>query len=164
MSLVSGEMPEWTPERPAALSHAKYCQAAMTTLKLIGTYRVSVPEEELRFITVEVTDSAERTQEEIGSVVLLEIEVRGARDDFDVGLLQQAGSDQVPYDERFFSVDGSQLFGSDRPEAPDFRVCFFLHYFDAATPVASPYGDLVASGVVETPERLTKVCVYEHPG
>jgi hypothetical protein len=136
----------------------------MTTLKLIGTYRVSVAEEELRFINEEVTGSAERTQAEVGSLALLEIEVRGAAADFNVGLFHQVGSDQVPYDERYFSVDGSQLFGSDRPEVPDFRVCFFLHYFDAAKPVTSPDGDLVPSGLADTPERLAKICVYEHPG
>ena len=136
----------------------------MTMLKLIGTYRVSVAEEELRFVTEEVTGSEERTQEEVGSLALLEIEVRGASENFDVGLFHQAGSEQAPYDERYFSVDGAQVFGSDRPEVPDFRVCFFLHYFDAAKPVISPDGELVPSGLADLPERLAEICVYEHPG
>ncbi len=45
--------------------------------------------------------------------MLLEIEVRGAPPDFDVGLIHQEGSTQVAYDERYFTVDGSQLLGSD---------------------------------------------------
>ena len=136
----------------------------MATLKLIGTYRVQVSEEEVRFITEEVTLSPKRTQEEIGGLALLEIEVRGAPKDFDVGLFHQDGSQQVAYDERYFSVDGSQSLGSGRPAQPDFRVCFFLHYFDASKKVTSPYGNLMPTSLTDMPERLAEVCVYEHPG
>ena len=136
----------------------------MTTLKLIGTYRVSVSDEELQFITEEVTGSRERTQEEVGGLALAEVEVQGARKDFDVGLLHQQGSQQVAHDERYFTVDGLQLIGSDRPDQPDFRVCFFLHYFDPSKTITSPYGDITPAGLTEMPDRLLSVCVYEHPG
>jgi hypothetical protein len=136
----------------------------MTTLKLIGTYRVPVSEEELRFITEEVTGNSERTQEEVGGLALLEIEVRGASMDFDVGLLRQEGSDQVAYEERYFTVDGSQSLSLDKPAQSDFRVCFFLHHFDASKNVRSPYGDVTPTRLTDMPDRLSEVCVYEHPG
>ena len=136
----------------------------MATLKLIGAYRVQVSDEELRFITEEVTLSAERTQEEIGGLALLEVEVHGAPKDFDVGLFHQEGSEQAAYDERYFSADGLQLLGSDRPDQTDFRVCFFLHYFDPSKKITSPYGDMTPPGLSEMPQRLTEICVYEHPG
>ena len=136
----------------------------MTTLNLIGAYRVRVSEEEVRFITKQVTGSAERTQEEIGGLALLELEVRGAPKDFDVGSFHQDGSEQVAYDERYFSTDGSQLLGSDRPQQPDFRVCFFLHYFDPSKKVTSPYGDVAPTGLTDMPDLLEEICVYEHPG
>jgi hypothetical protein len=136
----------------------------MTTLKLIGTYRVSVSEEELRFITEKVTGSAEWTREEVSGLALLEVEVRGAPEGFARGEFHQAGSDQVAYDERYFSVDGLELIGSDPPGVADFRVCFFLHYFDPSKGISSPYGDLPAGSLREMPERLAKICVYQHPG
>lgn len=136
----------------------------MATLKLIGAYRVSVSEEEQRFMTEEVTGSAERTQEELDGLVLLELEVRGARNDFDVGLLHQVDSEQAPYNERYFTVDGLQTLGSDPPAILDFRVCFFMHYFDPSKAITSPDGDLEAPQLGDMPERLSDVCVYEHPG
>ena len=136
----------------------------MTTLKLLGAYRVRVAEEELRFITEHVTGSAERTRRELAGLALLEVEVRGADDEFDVGVLHPPGSDQVPYDERYFSLDGLRLFGAERPDVPDFRVCFFLHFLDVTQPIASPEGDLVPPELAETPQRLAELCIYKHPG
>ena len=136
----------------------------MATLKLIGAYRVSVSEAEQRFITEEVTGSAERTQEELGGLALLELEVRGAHNDFDLGSLHQVDSDQAPYDERYLTVDGLQMLGSDPPAIPDFRVCFYVHYFDPTKAISSPDGDLEAPRLGDMPERLSNVCVYEHPG
>lgn len=135
----------------------------MTTLTLIGVYRVQVSEEELLFMTENITLSPERTQEEVGGLALLEIEVRGAPPDFDVGLIHQEGSTQVAYDEHYFTVDGSQLLGSDLPKQPDFRVCFFLHYFDPSKTITSTYGELTHARLTDMPERLAEICVYEHP-
>ena len=67
----------------------------MTTLKLIGTYRVRVPEEELRFIAEHVTRSAAEAQQEVDGLALLEVEVHDASNDFDIGSFHQDYSDQV---------------------------------------------------------------------
>lgn len=136
----------------------------MTTLKLIGIYRVPVSEEEFRFIKDKVTQNLEDAQEAVDGLALLEVEIRGAPNDFDIGLLHQEWTGQVPYDERYFTGDGSQLLGSERPDQPDFRVCFFLHYFEPSTAITSPYGDILPTGLTDMPERLAAVCVYTHPG
>lgn len=136
----------------------------MTTIKLIGAYRVSVSPEERHFITAEVTGDAAKTEEELSRLALLEIEVRGARDDFDVGSFHQPDSDQVAYDEQYFSVDGLRPRGQVRPAVADFRVCFFLHHFEISEGITSPYGELKSLALAEMPQRLARVCVYKHPG
>jgi len=125
-----------------------------------------VSEEELRFIAEEVTGSMERAREEISGLVLVEIEIRGASHEFDIGRFHQDGSNQVAWDEKCFSVDGSKMMadGSKKPDQPHFRVCFFLHYFEPTERIVSQDGEMVPGEVTEMPERLRKVCVYEHPG
>jgi hypothetical protein len=136
----------------------------LTALKLIGTYRVSVSDEELQFITDEVTGSEERTREEVNGLVLLEFEVRDAPADFDPERFHQVGSEQVAYDQRYFTVDDLELIGSERPGTSDFRICFFLHHFDPLIKVTSPYGEMTSAGLTDMPERLASDCIYEHPG
>jgi hypothetical protein len=138
----------------------------MTHIRLIGVYRASVSEDELRFIAEEVTLSMQRAQEEIKGLALVEIEIRGATKEFDLLLLHQDGSDQVAWDEKYFSVDGREVLGgsSEKPDQPDFRACFFLHHFEPTKGIVSPYGNLAPSEISEMPERLARVCVYAHPG
>jgi len=136
----------------------------MTTVRLIGSYRVDVPEKERRFITEQVTLSEAKTKLEIESLVLLEIEVHSAQNDFDIGLFQQAGSTQAPWLEKYFSIDGEQFLGEDPPNAREFRVCFFLHQFNENAEILSPCGALKSSGITKVPERLLFACKYGHPG
>jgi hypothetical protein len=136
----------------------------LTALKLIGTYRVSVSDEELQFITDEVTGNEERTREEVDGLVLLELEVRNAPADFDPEKFHQIGSQQVAYDERYFTVEDLELIGSERPGTPHFRICFFLHHFDPSIMITSPYGEMTSTGLADMPDRLASDCIYEHPG
>ncbi len=137
----------------------------MTQLTLLGIYRVQVSDEELRFIE-KVAGSLENAKKLVDGLVLLELEVRGATKEFDLGLLHQVHSYQVAWDERYFAIDGSELATErfERPNQPDYRVCFFLHEFDPILGIVSPYGELSPSKVTAMPERLRKICVYEHPG
>jgi hypothetical protein len=57
-----------------------------------------------------------------------------------------------------------QVLGSDRPAQSEFRVCFFLHYFDLSKRVTSPYGDMRPPAPTDMPQSLEAICVYEHPG
>jgi len=100
----------------------------MNSLSLIGTYRVDVSEGEMRFIAEHVCGSMESAFQEVAGLTLVEIVVRNASPDFDIGLLHQEDTDQVAWDEHYFSVDGTELL-NQQPRTGDFRVCFFLHLF-----------------------------------
>ena len=74
----------------------------MTSLALIGIYGVRVSDEEMGFIVDEVCGSMAEAEEEVADLALVEIQVSDAADDFDLGLLHQEGSDQAPWDEKYF--------------------------------------------------------------
>lgn len=138
----------------------------MNSLNLIGIYGILVSDDEMRFIADEVCAGMEEAEQEVAGLVLVEIQVSDASEDFDVGLIHSEGSDQAPWDEKYFSIDGHLLVGdgSKRPPSGEFRVCFFLHRFDPESEIVSPYGHLKCVAVTEMPERLSKICIYEHPG
>jgi hypothetical protein len=136
----------------------------MTWIRLIGTYTVEVPDSERRWLTEEVTNSVEATEEELAGLVLLEIEVEDESNNFDVGKLRQRDSDQAPWLEMYFSPDGTEFLGLERPPLSRFRVCYFLHHCDPSEPITSPYGTIIPGRPSPTPERLRGECIYEHPG
>jgi hypothetical protein len=136
----------------------------MATAKLIGIFSVRVSQAEWRWVTENVTGDPKQTEVELGSLALLEVEIRESTADFDVGLFHQADSDQVAWLERYFTSDGLNYLGDTRPEISNFRVCFFLHYFDPERVIVSPYGILQPMAGTEMPKRLSSICVYEHPG
>lgn len=137
----------------------------MTQIKLIGTYRVTVTDEELEFI-LGIAHDRETALVELSRTVLVEVEVRSADSKFDVGDFGLSWG-QVAYDEKYFCLDGtSQIFIErpfDRPSASDFRVCFYLHVFEAGDTITSPYGDLETGAIAPMPDRLAEICVYQHP-
>lgn len=137
----------------------------MTNIKLLGAYRVAVTDEELEFIA-EVTGGEDEAREFVEQLALIEIEVKEAPADLDLTTWHQEESDQVPYDEVYFSLDGSEILarGFDKPDAPDYRVCFFLHCFDPDRLIFTPYGTLQPIALTEMPAALADVCHYEHPG
>ncbi len=136
----------------------------MTSLVLVGIYQVNVSAEEMRFVTDEVTQDESLTDHELERLTLLEVLVSEASPGFDVGLLQQEGSDQAPWLERYFSADGQQYLGEQCPSLPEFRVCFFMHFFLPGVALQSPYGNVASTPITAMPARLEHVCKYEHPG
>lgn len=136
----------------------------MTSVSLIGTYRVEVSPEERRYITEHVTGDEAQTEREIADLVLLELLVSNATPDFDVGLVGQQGSDQAPWLERYFSADGLLCLGEELPILSEFRVCFFMHYFRTGSAIQSPYGNMASPDITSMPTRLVSACAYEHPG
>lgn len=136
----------------------------MTHVTLVGTYRVVISAEELEFMAKSV-HGIENARAEVARTVLVEIEVHGAESDFDIGQFELPW-DQVAYDEVYFALDGTKFntSGFDRPDAADFRVCFYLHDFDAGDTIITPYGNLKTGALTDIPERLAKHCVYQHPG
>jgi hypothetical protein len=138
----------------------------MTSLALLGCYKVDVSPEERSFITAEVTGNEDLTNQELADLVLLELLVSEATSEFDVGLLEQEDSAQAPWLERYFDADGVRYLGEEVPRVSEFRVCFFLHHFQARGAIRSPYGNVPVDAVPVTavPDRIASVCTYEHPG
>jgi hypothetical protein len=135
----------------------------MTKISLIGTYRVTVTDDELQFMA-KCLHGVENARDELSRTALIEIEVRDADSDFEIGEIDLPW-DQVPYDEIYFALNGIDVIarGSDKPVVADFRACFYLHDFDAGDTIESPYGDLKTGEIVDLPERLARECVYQHP-
>jgi hypothetical protein len=79
---------------------------------------------------------------ELGSLVLIELEVRDATTAFDLSRIHQPGNQNVPYDEQYFSLDrGRLLDGAHQPALPgDFAVAFYLHAFEADKPLQASWG------------------------
>lgn len=137
----------------------------MTQIKLLETYRVTVPDEELEFMS-QMMHGRENALDAISRIVLVEIEVRDADSDFDLGQFVTIG-DQVPWDEKYFSLDGTSgipVHSFERPSASNFRVCFFLHEIETGDTITTPYGELELGEPTDMPERLAKICIYESPG
>src|SRR5262245_60421996 len=90
---------------------------------------------------------------ELGSLVLIELEVRDATAPFDLGRIHQPGNQNVPYDERYFSLDRRRLLaGAHQPAPPgDFAVAFYLHAFEAHKPLQASWG--IVQLTVPQPER-----------
>src|ERR671919_236329 len=80
-------------------------------------------------------------REELLSVVAFDVSVINADERFDIGDFKQPNSDQVAYDEVYLSKDGRSIKSQTKPNDPkNFRVYFFLHYYDKSKPLLSSYG------------------------
>ena len=142
-------------------------------IQIIGVYKVPLTEDlfreamELKYgelnLTAEQREEAEQgVRAELGSVVLIECQVTGADSRFEVGDFCQAGSDQAAYDEAFFAADGTVLATRyANPQTPDFRVCFFLHFYEPRKALESSYGVLQPPPASDMPDRLRNVMPYE---
>jgi hypothetical protein len=101
----------------------------------------------------------EHVVRELGSLVLVELEVR-VSSGFDLGRMHQPGSSNVPYAERYFSLDRQRLLGEFPNAAPggDFVVAFFLHGFDEQKPLQAPWGIVpLPRSAVERPAHLREL-------
>ena len=123
---------------------------------------MSVSELEREFITREVTLDPLKTDAALSDLVLVEVE--DPAHEFDVGLLRQQGSEQVPWLERYFSGDGAEFLAEEKPDLTEYLVCFFIHHFDPSEAIVSPYGVHFSSPSSVLPVRFREACKYEHPG
>jgi len=143
-------------------------------IEILGAYRVDVDESlldhafalkygGLKLSRREKKQAVRSISEELSSVALIEVRVHDRNERFDVGEFQQPGSDQAPYDEAFLSDDGSRVISRyfEVPPTEPLRIAFFLHFFDAALPLRSSYGDLVVPPPEEMPQRLRELVPYE---
>ena len=144
------------------------------TINVIGVYPVPDSPElfasamELKYGGLELSSMERRQAEEavrseLASVVLIECCVRNSDERFDIGDFGQVDSDQSPYDEAFLSDDGTAL-GPERytqPDVPQFRFCFFLHFFDPAKPLNTPYGSVTLPLPSPMPLRVRALVPYD---
>jgi hypothetical protein len=150
------------------------------TIQVLGVYALPVTKELLReqtdllygaTLTGEARQQAERKcREQLLSTVLVEALVQDRDDRFQCSDFCQPlaeveeGRWQVAWAEGYLSLDGESRLEArwpDPPEAKDFRVAFFIHYWEDNEPLLSSYGELRCPAIREMPERLQRLVPYE---
>lgn len=129
-------------------------------LEAVGVYKWPYTASDVRRLSEEVwgdrsSDSLSLAKEQLEGLFVVELLVRSGTGTFNAGQLAQAMPDdrdestQVPYDESFWSADGSEYLQHDAPPGnPPYRVVFYLHYFDPSKPLVAEWGS-----IVQLPER-----------
>jgi hypothetical protein len=153
---------------------------AQPTIDVLGVYSLPVTQELIQEQTdilhgsdLSANDrrnAESQCREQLESTVLVEVLVRGRDKRFDVGGFSQA-QDGVPREnwqaawaEVYLSEDGERLLVARWGEAPNvdsFRVAFFIHYWDAAKPLLTSFGEVACPAVKKMSERLRKLVPYE---
>jgi hypothetical protein len=150
------------------------------TIQVLGVYALPVTKELLQMqtdllfgadLTGEARQEAERKcREQLLSTVLVELLVRHRDDRFQSSDFCQPRDGveenrwQVAWAEAYLSLDGESRLEArwpDQPDANDFRVAFFIHYWEHNRPLLSSYGELRCPAVREMPERLRRLVPYE---
>jgi hypothetical protein len=150
------------------------------TIEVLGVYALPVTQDLLQEQTnilygADLTGEARLRaelicSEQLESTVLVEAIVRDRDDHFQAGDFCQSRDDvprdswQVAWAEAYLTVDGVTRLEArwpDPPPAKNFRVAFFLHYWNLARPLLSSYGELECPPVKDMPERLQRLVPYE---
>jgi hypothetical protein len=116
----------------------------MTTVRFLGAYKVDVSPREFQ-AALECHDDAEYVARELGSLALVELEVRGMPSDRSLIEFKQPHTKYVPYDETYFELEALKPLAHNAhspPAAEDFRVAFYLHFFDPDQPLETPWGNV----------------------
>jgi len=135
------------------------------TIKVLGAYKVEITDEESKkflqenfgnvLTPSELEEQFLLKQDELSSVVALDVSVTNADTNFDIVDFRQPDSDQVAYDEIYLSIDGRSIESQTRPNDPNnFRVYFFLHFYDKNKPLISSYGIINVPEIQPLPEYL----------
>ena len=129
--------------------------APKTTIEVLGAYEVTPDAKAIR-AAMECRGDARLVEAELSSVALVELLVRNAPVRFRLTKFRHGPLAQAPYGEVYFEVDAEQIITTDfgRPNRPDFRVCFYLHFYDPTERLHTPYGDLALPAVSPMPDRL----------
>ena len=141
-------------------------------IQVLGAYKVELTDDlleeaiEIKSYGLQLTESEKAElekaiREELSSVVLLDVLVTDADERFDIDNFGQPGSDQAPYDETYLSLDGTTVISRFEPPSGDsFRVVFFLHFFDPAKPLETPYGNVSIPPIQPMPKHLQELIPY----
>ena len=144
---------------------------AQPTIKVLGAYKIKVTEDEIRKFLQENFGNALAPNEldeqiilkhkELASIIGLDISVTNTDKEFDIVDFRQPDSDQVAYDEIYLSTDGRSIESQIKPNDPNnFRVYFFLHFYDKNKPLLSSYGTVSIPEIQSLPEYLKSLHPY----
>lgn len=149
-------------------------------IEILGIYRLPVTEDLFReqfdilygypMSDEDRAQAEEQCREQLSSTVLIEALVENRDKRFSVDDFSQP-QDGVPKDnwqvawaEAFLTLDGNFLLverWQEPPESGDFRVAFFMHFWDEMKPLLTSYGEVTCPPVSEMPERLKTLLPYE---
>jgi hypothetical protein len=130
----------------------------MATIRFIGAYRVAVSSA-AHHAAMECHDDEAYVEKELGSLALVELEVIGMPSDGAITDMKQPHTKYVPYDESYFHPTTLEQIPHDLyelPKTPDFRVAFYLHFYDPTQPVKTPWGDIQVGPITDPPSHLEK--------
>ena len=130
----------------------------MTFVDFIGAYRVEPPESEWE-AAIKCHGDRKWAAEELDTLALVELEVRGAKKDFDITDIKQPHTQCVPYNESFFDVVTLNPIETESykiPAVPNFRVAFHLHHYDPSSVLETPFGIVRVAPLSDPPAHLAK--------
>jgi len=141
------------------------------TIKVIGAYKIEVTDEEIKIFLqesfgnvlapIEIEEQFALKQAELSSVVALDVSVKNADEKFDVGDFRQPNGNQVPYDEVYLSLNGGSIESETQPnDLSNFRIYFFLHFYDKNKALISSYGQVEIPELQALPEHLKALHPY----
>jgi hypothetical protein len=135
------------------------------TLRAKGTYAVR-PRNQAVKDALQRTGPREAVRQSLATLVLIEIEVTGAPGRPNLSEWHQNGSDQVPWDEVYTTLDCSTVIGTmhNAPAGGDFVMSFFLHFFDPSKPLETPWGAVRLSPVEQARPPHLRDRMYRDPG
>jgi len=116
-----------------------------------------------KMTSAEIKEAKKDLRGELSSIVLLEVLVENADENFDAGDFEQPDSGQAAYDEFYLAVDSDEIIaeGFDQPKTPSFRVLFFMHFFKPGKPLKTSYGKVPVPKVEPMPDSLAKLHPYQ---
>ena len=129
--------------------------AEKTIIEAIGAYEVRADEQAHR-AAMECHGDAKLAEDELSSLALVELRVRHAPRRFTLTRFWHGALEQAPYAAVYFDAKADEVIARDfaQPGRADFRVCFYLHFYDPAERLHTPYGDVALPAVTPVPDRL----------
>jgi hypothetical protein len=153
---------------------------AAPRIGVLGVYKLDVTEDLFReqfdilygytMSDEERMEAEEQCREQLSSIVMIEALIENRDERFSVLDFTQPQDGvprdnwQVAYAEAFLALDGNSLLvegWTEPPETGDFRVAFFMHFWDETKPLLTSYGELPCPSVSEMPERLKRLVPYQ---
>ena len=109
------------------------------TLRAAGTYAVRPGYRAVRDALLR-TSPRDAVRDSLATLVLVEIEVMAAPGPPALEEWHQEGSQQVPWDEVYTTLDRRTVIARkyEAPAGGDFAVSFFLHFFDQSLQFSTP--------------------------